>query len=268
MAKLVDLSDAVTLVPDGTTLGVGGVLLKRKPMAFLWALVDAGVRDLTVLSFLASLDVELLAAHRMLDEVHTGYVGFEQFGFAPAFEDAVGSGRIRAREYTELLFVTGLRAAQAGLPFLPTKGGWGSALVTELGLQVVADPYGGESVLAVPALRPAVTVIHASEADEEGNVLGPASRDFLFDADITMARASGMTIVTAEAIVDRDFIRAQNHRTMLYGYEVDAVVHLPGGARPSALPGWYQADLPGIQQYLERTRAQPSSAVTALGVLR
>ena len=94
MAKLVELSNAVAMVPERATIGIGGVLLKRKPMALLWALVDAGIRELTVLSFLASLDVELLAAHERLKEVHTGYVGFEQLGFAPAFERAVASGRV------------------------------------------------------------------------------------------------------------------------------------------------------------------------------
>ena len=37
-SKLVEMADAVALVPDGARLGLGGVLLRRKPMAFVAAL--------------------------------------------------------------------------------------------------------------------------------------------------------------------------------------------------------------------------------------
>ena len=62
MGRVVGMEEAVSLVPDGARLGVGGVLLQRKPIAFLDALVAAGRRDLRFHSFLASLDAELLAA--------------------------------------------------------------------------------------------------------------------------------------------------------------------------------------------------------------
>ena len=112
------LADATGLVDDGARLALGGVLLRRKPIAFLAELADAGRRGLRLYSFLASLDVELLVAAVPVAEVHAGYVGFEQLGFAPAFGRAVASGEVRAYEYSELVFVSGLRASGAGLPFL------------------------------------------------------------------------------------------------------------------------------------------------------
>ena len=130
------------------------MLLRRKPIAFLSALAAAGRRDLRVYSFLASLDVDLLVARGAVAEVHAGYVGFEQLGFAPAFGRAVAAGEVRAFEYSELLFVSGLRASVAGVPFLPTRGARGSDLVEELGLLEVACPYSGERLLAAPAIGP------------------------------------------------------------------------------------------------------------------
>ena len=62
------LEAALRLVPDGALLGVGGALLKRKPVGFLTALAAAGRQDLRVVSFLASLDAEVLAAHGCLAE--------------------------------------------------------------------------------------------------------------------------------------------------------------------------------------------------------
>ena len=100
-------------MPDGAKLALGGVLLRRKPIAFLAALADAGRRGLRLYSFLASLDVELLVARGAVAEVHAGYVGFEQLGFAPAFGRAVAAGEVSAFEYSELLFVSGLRASVA-----------------------------------------------------------------------------------------------------------------------------------------------------------
>ena len=234
-SKQLTLEAAARLVPDGAKVGVGGVLLRRKPVALVLAIAAAGRRDLRVCSFLASLDVELLVARGAVAEVHAGYVGFEQLGFAPAYGAAVADGRVRTFEYSELLFVAGLRAALAGLPFLPTRGAMGSGILPELGVREVECPYTGERLLAAPALRPDVTVLHAEAADEHGNVVAPTVRDFLFDADATLARASDAVIVTAERIVTSDEVRERG--AMLFSYEVDAVVEAPRGAWPSALPG-------------------------------
>ena len=151
--KLIGLDEAAALVPDGARLGIGGVLLRRKPIALLEALAAAGTHDLRIYSFLASLDVELLVRSGSVAEVHSGYVGFEQLGFAPAYSDAVSDGRVLAFEYSEFLFVAGLRASLAGLPFLPTRGARGSDLVAELGIAEVTCPYTGDVLLAAPALQ-------------------------------------------------------------------------------------------------------------------
>lgn len=252
------LARALELVPDGATLGIGGVLLKRKPMRFLAALVEAGRADLVAVTFLGSLDVEMLATAGALAEVRSGYVGFEHLGFAPAFSQAVEAGTVRYVEYSELLFVSGLRAAAAGLPFLPSLGGMGSALPGELGLVEITDPYTGAPVLAVPALAPDVSVIHAEVADRHGNVGQAVSVDFLSDFDLILARASKALIVTVERLVD-----TLEGPAALFAHEVTAVVEVPGGARPTGVPGAYPADLAPIRRYL----AAPSASAL-LGAIR
>lgn len=263
MGRVVSLADAVALVEDGAAIGVGGVLLQRKPLALLDALAAAGRRGLRLWSFLASLDVELLAAHGALAETRTGYVGFEQLGFAPAYEAAVAAGRVEPHEYSECLFVSGLRAALAGLPYLPTKGALGSELVDELGLVELPCPYTGEVVIAAPALRPDVALVHAEAADEDGNVLGPEDPEFLYDLDANVARAAGTAIVSVERLVGREEARRSRSRVLLFGYETDAVVVVPGGARPGAVPGRYEADLGALRAYLERARSEPGAAAGA-----
>ena len=127
MAEIMTLDEAARSIPDGSHLGIGGVVLHRKPMAMLAAMVRRGVRDLTVSSFLASLDVEILIAGGCVRRVRTGYVGFEHRGGAPLFRKAFAKGAIGVEAHSELTFLNALEAAASGLPFLPTKGAIGSA---------------------------------------------------------------------------------------------------------------------------------------------
>jgi glutaconate CoA-transferase subunit A len=261
------LGDALGLIADGALLGIGGALLKRKPVGFLAALVAAGRRDLRVVTFLASLDAELLAVYGCLAELHCGYVGFEQLGFAPALTAATDAGTVRRVDYSEVMFTSGLRASLAGLPFLPTRAGTGSQVTADAGIKSVTCPYTGERLMAAPALRPDVSVLHAAAADREGNILGPVQADFLFDMDANLARASRHVIVTVEELVDPADTLAANRRTLLFGFEVDAVVVLPNGARPTALPGKYSAAVNGVSRYLEAAGHDQTKAAVAMDQL-
>ena len=44
--KVMSLDEAVALVPDGASVGIGGSTLSRTPMAMIWALIRAGRNDL------------------------------------------------------------------------------------------------------------------------------------------------------------------------------------------------------------------------------
>jgi glutaconate CoA-transferase, subunit A len=261
-SKRMQIADAVALVEDGARLGLGGVLLRRKPMAFLAALADAGRRDLRLFCFLASMDVELLVARGAVAETHTGYVGFEQLGFAPAYDAAVAAGRVQANEYSELLFVAGLRAAGSGVPFLPIRGAIGSDIVPELGLREIVCPYTGETLLAAPAIRPEIAVIHAEAADASGNVRAPSTHDFLYDADAALARAADRVIVTVERVVETAAIRGRD--ALLFSFEVDAIIEAPGGAWPTAVPGLYGSDVAAVRRYLTDAAADSDSAARTL----
>ena len=194
---------------------------------------------------LGSVDAEVLAAHDALAASNAIYVGFEQLGFAPSYSAAIADGEIDARDWSEFLFMGGLRASIAGLPFLPTRGGRGSDVTTDLNLETVTCPYTGEELAAAPAIRPDVALLHAEVADEQGNIPLPADGDFLFDYDANVARASALVIVSVERIAP------VTGPKLLYGHEVDALVVAPGGARPSAVPGAYGPDLAAVRAYIE-----------------
>ena len=104
-----------------------------KPVALLDA-IGRVRRDLTLWTMLGSIDAEILAAHGALGTCNAIYVGFEQQGFAPAYGAAVARGDVDGRDYSEFLFMSGIRAGMAGLPFLPTRGGTGSQVTADLGI--------------------------------------------------------------------------------------------------------------------------------------
>ena len=153
------------------------------------------------------------------------------------------------RELSEWMLVDGLRAATMGIPFLPTRAALGSKLVELSGFHTVVDPYTGGEFLAVPPIRPDVGIVHAWRADEDGNVQFPWPPDHLADADVLVARASLVTIVTVEEIVPRDVVADVTERTRLFGFEVDLLVEAPGGARPGSCPPLYGEDEAWLEEH-------------------
>ncbi len=234
--------DAVELVPDGALVGFSGAILRGKPVVAGQALARAGKRDLDLVTFTGSLEVELLLAAGALRSVTSSYVGLGAHGPARGFAAAVAAGMLDDRELSEWMLVGGLRAAAMGLPFLPTRAGLGSELVEARALRTVIDPYGGEEYLAVPAIRPDVAFVHAWRADPDGNVQLPWPPDHLADVDLLVARAARTVVVSVEQVVPAEEVAAAPERTKLFGFEVDLLVESPRGAWPGSLPPLYEDD--------------------------
>lgn len=243
------VEEAVALVPSGACLYVGGAVLRRKPLAFLRALVAAGSRDLDVVTFAGSLDVDLLVAGGAARSISSAYVGLGPLGFAPAYTAAVKAGTLDDREHTEWTLLGRLRAAAMGVPFLPTRAGAGSDVVAELGLSTVTDPYGGGTYLALPPLCPDIAVLHAWRASPAGDVQLAWPPEHLWDVDVLAARAARTVIVTVEQVVPAEAVAAAPEHTRLFSFEVDAVVALPGGAWPTASPPCAETDHDAVRAY-------------------
>ena len=108
-------------------------------------------------------------------------------------------------------------------------------------------------MVLVPAINPDVTVIHAQQADTQGTVRIAG----LTFADVEQARAARHVIVTCEELVEPEVLRAEPERNHLPFFAVDAVVHVPYGAHPTACYGFYDYDA----QYLNAYRALASDDV-------
>lgn len=262
--RLATWEDVVAAVPDGATLGIGGVGLSRKPMRAVLEIARAGRRDLDLVTFVGGLDVEVLLAADALRSVAASSVGLGLHGRAPRFAEAVAGEEVEDREMSEWMLVGGLRAAAMGVPFLPTRAGIGSDLVTARGLRRVVDPYDGESFLAVPALRPDVAIIQAWRADASGNVQVPWPPDHLWDVDVVLARAARTVVVCAEEVVGQDTIARDGQLTRLFSFEVGHVVAASGGSWPTAHPPLHVEDGP----WLHRHASDPGRALLDASTVR
>ena len=228
-------------VGDGAVIGVGGAGLQRKPMAALAALVAAGRRDLKVVSFLGSVDVELLLAADSVAELHSAGVSLDGGGLAPLYRAARQDGSIRFHEWSEGTLLCALQATARGVPSLPT---W-MALNTDLPninerLRVGADPFTGDPVVNVRGLAVDVALLHVPGVDLEGNVY--VDGDLALDG--ALARAADRTIVCYEQVVEADPSRAALSRLW-----VDAVVPAPEGAWPTGCHARYGADLDAVVRW-------------------
>jgi glutaconate CoA-transferase subunit A len=244
------LTDAMARVASGSVVAVGGSPLARKPVAAVRALAATGVRELELLTFTGSLDVEILLGAGCLRAVRAGHVSRGEAGRCVAFERAVEAGAIEDLEESEWMLLGRLRAAVAGLPFLPSRAALGSELVAARGLREVTDPYSGVDYLAIPALAPDLALIHGWRADSAGNLQMPWPPEHRADVDVLIARAAKRVVVTVERIVPAAQIVADAQHTVLFGFEVDAVIEVPGGAAPTGSAPDYGADLPAVRAFV------------------
>jgi glutaconate CoA-transferase subunit A len=206
-------------------------------------------RDLTLLCFTAGLESDLLVGAGMVAHTRTCYFGLEIFGLAPMFTYHANNGLVEVVEETEASLAFGLRAQMAGVGFMPGRGWLGTDLPRlRPDVQTVIDPYSGEELMAFPAIRPDVAVIHALRADPEGNaILGKN-----LGVDQELAMTARQVIVTAEEIVP-----ALETADLVAPF-VHAVALAPQGALPTSCHPLYPLDGEAVLAYSEQV-SDPTS---------
>ncbi|MBO0872216.1 MAG: CoA transferase subunit A [Pseudonocardia sp.] len=248
--KRLGLAEAAALIPDGTTIAVGGAILRHKPMALLRELVRQGRRDLTLQARLAGLDVDLLVGGGCVSRVESAYQGLGSFGPAPNLRRAVEADTAQVRDVTEGSMIGRFEAAASGLPFYPLRPRPGTDLVDSPDIALIEDPFTGDHVGALRPAVPDVAVIHGCFADEAGNVAHPA-RHGGDEVDVLIAKAAKKVIVTAEQVVSRSEMARRPHQTYIPRDWVDAVVETPYGAHPGCCDGFYDVDTTALTEYLD-----------------
>lgn len=247
--KRLSLQQAIDLVPtQGCTLALGGVTLYRRPMAYALALYARYKqkqipRDLTLLCFTAGVESDILVGEGMVQTIRTCYFGLEAFGLAPNFTTAAGQGAINIMEETEASLAFGLRATLAGVGFMPSHAWQGTDLFKlRPDVKTIVDPYRGEELTAFPAIQCDVAVIHALQADIQGN----AAIGSNWGVDRELSLVADCVIITAEEVVPR------LKKADIIGPSVHAVVEAPQGAWPTSCHPRYPLDGEAILRYTEQ----------------
>jgi glutaconate CoA-transferase subunit A len=256
--KLTTLEDAAARVKDGDSLAFGGCLFSRTPLALIRALLRRRPTGLTISRNLMCYEGEWCMVAGAVDKVVTSWMGIGlPWGLSKIVREYVESGRVPMEEWSHLALGLRFRAAAMGVPFLPSLTMLGSGLVDVGGSKTIDCPYTGEKLLAVPALFPDVALLHVHRADRFGN----CQIDGYPHMDADIAKAASTVLVTAEEIVPEEEIRLHPDRTVIPGFIVDALVHVPYGSYPHECYGLYDAEPEHFTAYVEGINGRGTAAV-------
>ncbi len=266
-AKLMSLPEAVgRYVTPGCHLSMGGFTLNRNPMAAVHEIIRQRVAGLHLYAHSNGQGLDELVGAGCVDRVEIAYAGNGRF--APTcirFKKAVQAGRLAVEDYSNYQMTLRFMAGAMGVPFLPTRASLGSDIVRRWGfpaslrrsdprlpdrkLVVLENPFGdwGDAprVVLVPAINPDVTLIHVHQADCQGT----ARIAGLTFADVEQAGAARHVILTCEELVDPDDLRENPDLNQIPFFRVDAVVHVPFGAYPTACYRRYDYDPAYLNDY-------------------
>jgi glutaconate CoA-transferase subunit A len=252
-SKIVSLEQALSVVKDGMTLGIGGWIFHGQPMALVRGLIRKGVRDLTLVPAPGSIAPDMLIGAGCVKTTACVFISFEHLGLAPNFRRAAQSGAIKVLEMDGPGIAGGLRAGACDLPY---------GLIPDLGTdlpRVNPDGYrrarvqeGDRPLLEVPAIKPDVVLLHGQQADEFGNVQYFGASYF----DLLMAQAGKHVICLVDRIVPSSTVRQSARLTRIPAAFVDAVVVSPFGAHPGASSGLYEQDEAYLSSYVAASRDQ------------
>ena len=239
MEKIVPLSTAIQRhIHSGDTVYAAG-FTHLIPFAAGHEIIRQGFKELVLARATPDLIYDQLVAAGCARKVIFSYMGNPGVGSLHIVRKEIEAGNLEWEEYSHFSMITRLQAGAAGLPFMPMNPTAAADLErANPQYRTVKDPYSDQKVVTVPALNPDVAIVHVQRADSQGN----AQIWGIIGEQKEAAFASTRVILTAEEIVSQDVIRSDPNRTLIPGFIVDAVCHVPYAAHPSYTQGYYDRD--------------------------
>jgi glutaconate CoA-transferase subunit A len=240
MAEITTLREAVAdLIRDGDSIACEG-FTHLIPFAAGHEIIRQGRRGLSLVRMTPDLIYDQLIGMGCASRLTFSWGGNPGVGSLHRFRDAVENGWPRPLEIDERShadLANAYAAGASGLPFAVMRGYVGSDLPRHNpSIRFITCPFTGESLAAVPSVRPDVAVIHAQKSDRKGNVLMWG----IVGVHKEAVMAAKRSIVTVEEIVDS--LDAPRNAVILPSWVVSAVCHVPNGATPSYAEGYYTRD--------------------------
>jgi len=242
MDKLCNLKEAIAKeVHDGMSVAVGCGLESLIPFASGYEIIRQKKRELTLIAPISDIQFDQLIGAGCVKKVIAAWVGNVAAGLGHNFRRAMEEGipnPLHVEEHSNFTLGLGLKAAAMGLPFLPTKTARGSDFGQGSHFRPVVCPFSGEELLAVGAIVPDVAILHVHRADSAGNAHVWGNLGVVQEA----ALAAKKVIITCEEVVTHEYILSDPNRTIIPGFLVSKVVHLPFGSHPSSTQGYTRRD--------------------------
>src|SRR5215472_14612590 len=232
MTSFLSLHDAVAkYVQDGITVAMEG-FTHLIPYAAGHEVIRQRRRDLCLVRMTPDIIYDQL--------IGAGWAGNPGVGSLHRFRDAVERSwpvPLEIEEHSHAGMANRYLAGASGLPFAILRGYRGTDLPTHTtGVAEIVCPFTGETLTAIAALRPDVTVIHAQRADRLGNVQYWGITGVQKEAVLAAARS----VVTVEEVVDA--LDPRPGAIVLPCWTVSYVAVVPSGAHPSYALGYSARD--------------------------
>jgi glutaconate CoA-transferase subunit A len=240
MAEISSLRHAVSsLVRDGDVVAMEG-FTHLIPFAAAHEVIRQQRRDLTLVRMTPDLIYDQLIGMGCARSLVFSWGGNPGVGSLHRFRDAVENGwpvPLELEEHSHAGMANRYVAGASGLPFAVLRGYTGTDLpLHTANIASIVCPFTGETLTAVPALQPDVTIVHAQRADRRGNVQMWGIVGVQKEAVLAAKRS----LVTVEEIVDR--LEPVAGQVILPSWAVTAVAEVPGGAHPSYTHGYSERD--------------------------
>jgi glutaconate CoA-transferase subunit A len=245
------------LIPHGSSVALGLQMEQMIPFAAGHEIIRQKKRGLTLIGPISDILFDQIIAADCVEQVVAAWVGNVMMGSAYNFRRAVEQDGMKVFNMTNFTVALALQAGAMGVPFLPTRTALGSDVAkgNHFFYRVFSPFEPKESLHAVRALNPDVTIVHVQRADREGNAHCWGN----FGVMIEGVRAAKRVIVVTEEIVEPEVIASDPNRTVIPGFLVNAVVECAYGAHPSPVQGYYKRDDTFFRQYHEQTKTKADS---------
>lgn len=243
-------------VPDGASVALGLQMEQMIPFSAGHEIIRQKKKDLRLIGPISDILFDQIVGAGCVKDIVAAWVGNVMMGSAYNFRHAVENEEIKVFNMTNFSIALGLQAGAMGVPFLPTRTAMGSDVPkgNHFYYQIISPFEPKETLIAVRAIVPDVTIVHVQRADAEGNAHCWGN----FGVMIEAVRAAKKVIVVAEEIVSPAVISSDPNRTVIPGFLVSAVVESPFGAHPSPVQGYYKRDDAFFERYHKETRTKNS----------
>lgn len=240
MAEIASLEEAIAaLVHDGDTVALEG-FTHLIPVAAGHEIIRQRRRNLTLVRMTPDIVYDQLIGAGCARKLIFSWGGNPGVGSLHRFRDAVENGwpgPLELEEHSHAGMANRFVAGASGLPFAVLRGYVGTDLARQTDtIRPIACPFTGETLTAVPALHPDVSIIHAQRADRDGNVQLWGITGVQKEAVLAARRS----LVTVEEVVDR--LEPMPNDVVLPTWAVTYVAVVPGGSHPSYTHGYSTRD--------------------------